>query len=1067
MVLEDVQAVVCLMQAWEQQQQQQQDSLPLWAYREAWCDWRRWRQDRWRRILTRAQSSAWVDVDTSMDACLRASMLLGLRQPLLAGDRVRMTRRCGKVLEAPEGRVVLGAYRGLLWYETLDSPREGNAGGGAGEGGGGVACWFWQPCDVDGLEVVGRARRGVVRRLVAAAAAAVAGAGAGAAVALPVLPSLPLLPMFQGGQLRVVFDQAVVREGLEIDTSEKLGEVEQDALLEATERRVNSSNIARFKIDFHGMEGWISEKIRGEREDLIVRRVPKEGEEEGRGEGGLRLEERLRVAVREWNREVVALVLAVGGGEGAAAAAAAAAAGQHQTMVDADTMETDTPSSSSLPPSSSLPSSSSLDPEVVWCGNEDVELAAAEEAAAAGATSSFAAFERLARVMKEGEGGQQQQQQQGWTLEADEQLTQLLNEAATTQGETLPLNMSYHQLSLLLHQIHQEEKEAATEGAGAALLAQGRGLLSDKPALRGIAPERLLARASLLRVFNQRLTRALPLLSLALPEVEWQKEQIGYSDPIPVETTYPPSSSSSSSASAAGVWRPACTARRLRSLRKLILTHTKRAHWEGMLQATTTPTPLHQDEYEDPREIKTIKINRVRASASRLASIRNMNERLRLSVFGQLHKEMRAWSHSAFRRAYLGKGHGGQKRAFKVRFLGEGVNDYGGPYRAVFEQVADELQDDRHLLPLAAPSPHRPGGEKCLLPLLVPCPNRTGAVGPNQDKFVLSPGLPSPLALELMQLLGKMVGMALRHGLPMGLDLPSTVWRPLVGLPLKRNALESLDFLAVRNLEQVEQTALAAEAKAARAGRGGREGGQGGGKEGGSNSLVPEGWEEELTFTTHLSDGSLVALPYAPPSSPAAPQQQQQQPQRVTRANWREYVRLVETVRLKESSAMLGAFQDGLASVLPQELLPLFTEDEVERLICGVREVDVDLLKQCTDYEEGTEAGQAHIQAFWEVLREMTPEERTDFLRFTWARSRMPASAKDFPMNFRLQGPQGGAKEKPDDYLPHAQTCFFSLSLPQYSTKEILRAKLLLAISNSPNMDADVRLHTAEGWAET
>ena len=170
-VLEDVQAVVCLMHAWEQQQQQQQqhqhhqpartaavpgmamgteswqqqqqqqqrqqeDHIPLWAYREAWSDWRRWRQGRWRRILTRAQSSAWVDVDTSIDACLRASLLLGMRQPLLAGDRVRMTRRCGKVLEQPEGRVVLGAYRGLLWYETLDSPREGNAGGGAGEGGG-------------------------------------------------------------------------------------------------------------------------------------------------------------------------------------------------------------------------------------------------------------------------------------------------------------------------------------------------------------------------------------------------------------------------------------------------------------------------------------------------------------------------------------------------------------------------------------------------------------------------------------------------------------------------------------------------------------------------------------------------------------------------------------------------------------------------------------------------------------------------------------------------------------------------------------------------------------------
>jgi hypothetical protein len=52
-----------------------------------------------------------------------------------------------------------------------------------------------------------------------------------------------------------------------------------------------------------------------------------------------------------------------------------------------------------------------------------------------------------------------------------------------------------------------------------------------------------------------------------------------------------------------------------------------------------------------------------------------------------------------------------------------------------------------------------------------------------------------------------------------------------------------------------------------------------------------------------------------------------------------------------------------------------------------------------------------------------------------WAQSRLPASAQDMPMNSKLQGAQGQAKEQPDSYLPHAQTCFFSLSLPAYSTK--------------------------------
>ena len=86
----------------------------------------------------------------------------------------------------------------------------------------------------------------------------------------------------------------------------------------------------------------------------------------------------------------------------------------------------------------------------------------------------------------------------------------------------------------------------------------------------------------------------------------------------------------------------------------------------------------------------------------------------------------------------MGKGHGGQRRAFKVKFMGEGVNDYGGPYRAVFEQIVDELQADSALV-------RKKTSERSLLPLLVPCANRSANVGSNQDKFVLTTAPSSPL----------------------------------------------------------------------------------------------------------------------------------------------------------------------------------------------------------------------------------------------------------------------------------------------------------------------------------
>ncbi|CEG36584.1 hect e3 ubiquitin [Plasmopara halstedii] len=532
------------------------------------------------------------------------------------------------------------------------------------------------------------------------------------------------------------------------------------------------------------------------------------------------------------------------------------------------------------------------------------------------------------------------------------------------------------------------------------------------PALKNITGPELRARTAVLRVLNNKILRVLPFIAI-------QPNDGSSTQPIEVARSKTNSSTEFLS-----------TSLKLRSLRRLLFTSTKRAFWDDVLRATTTSTPLPSDEYEDPREIRVIRINRIQAQPAKLSLLSQPGDRLRRSVFGQLYREMRAWNDSFFRRAYCGKGHGGQRRAFKVKFLGEGVNDYGGPYRAVFEQIVDELQMDNVELVK---------GEQGLLPLLIPCPNRRSATGINQDKFLLNPSSGTallangPMALDLHRFLGKLIGTAVRHGLQMGLDLPSLVWRPLAGLEVSRAHLESVDVAVVNNLNRIEALDTNMETAAQEAAE-----------------LL--GY---LTMSTTLSDG--VEVPLVPLGEKMP----------VTLANRELYVQLVEKTRLTESRQQLAALKDGLASVLPMELAPLFTPRELEVLICGRREVDVDLLHQCTEYSEGADEAMPHVQHFWEVLREMTSEERTSFLRFVWARSRMPNSAKDFPMNFKLQTAQDpGASSQPDLYLPHAQTCFFALRLPAYTSKEVLRTKLLYAIQNSPNMDADVRLHNAEGWAD-
>lgn len=78
-----------------------------------------------------------------------------------------------------------------------------------------------------------------------------------------------------------------------------------------------------------------------------------------------------------------------------------------------------------------------------------------------------------------------------------------------------------------------------------------------------------------------------------------------------------------------------------------------------------------------------------------------------------------------------------------------------------------------------------------------------------------------------------------------------------------------------------------------------------------------------------------------------------------------------------------------------------------------------------------------HIKLFWQALDQMSQEERSKLINFCSGRSRLPASVDEFPMSFKLTAPPPRSKTSPDDYLPIAQTCFFSLSLPEYTSLQV------------------------------
>ncbi|KAH6613770.1 hypothetical protein B0J18DRAFT_64301 [Chaetomium sp. MPI-SDFR-AT-0129] len=169
----------------------------------------------------------------------------------------------------------------------------------------------------------------------------------------------------------------------------------------------------------------------------------------------------------------------------------------------------------------------------------------------------------------------------------------------------------------------------------------------------------------------------------------------------------------------------------------------------------------------------------------------------------------------------------------------------------------------------------------------------------------------------------------------------------------------------------------------------------------------------------------------------------------VTNENKKEYVDLMVKWRIqKRISEQFEAFKEGFQDLIPQDLINVFDERELELLIGGIAEIDVDDWKKHTDYRGYTESDEV-IQFFWQTVRSWDGEQKSRLLQFTTGTSRIPVNGfKD------LQGSDGPRRftiEKAGEVsnLPKAHTCFNRLDLPPYKNLESLQHKLTMAVEET------------------
>ncbi|XP_015216680.1 E3 ubiquitin-protein ligase TRIP12 isoform X1 [Lepisosteus oculatus] len=165
--------------------------------------------------------------------------------------------------------------------------------------------------------------------------------------------------------------------------------------------------------------------------------------------------------------------------------------------------------------------------------------------------------------------------------------------------------------------------------------------------------------------------------------------------------------------------------------------------------------------------------------------------------------------------------------------------------------------------------------------------------------------------------------------------------------------------------------------------------------------------------------------------------------------NLEEYLRLVVYWTLNEGvSRQFESFREGFESVFPLHHLQYFYPEELDQLLCGSKSEtwDVKTLMECCRPDHGYTHDSRAVKFLFEVLSSFDAEQQRLFLQFVTGSPRLPVGGfRSLNPPLTIVRKTFESTENPDDFLPSVMTCVNYLKLPDYSSIEIMREKLLIA----------------------
>ncbi|KAL3642546.1 E3 ubiquitin-protein ligase upl4 [Castilleja foliolosa] len=163
--------------------------------------------------------------------------------------------------------------------------------------------------------------------------------------------------------------------------------------------------------------------------------------------------------------------------------------------------------------------------------------------------------------------------------------------------------------------------------------------------------------------------------------------------------------------------------------------------------------------------------------------------------------------------------------------------------------------------------------------------------------------------------------------------------------------------------------------------------------------------------------------------------------------NLDEYVTLVVDATTKSGIVrQVEAFKSGFDQVFPIGHLEVFTEEEIERLLCGEHVPwNPDELLDHIKFDHGYTISSPSIANLLEIMQELDLKQQRAFLQFVTGAPRLPTGGLA-SLNPKLTIVRKHCDNGFDADLPSVMTCANYLKLPSYSSKGVMKEKLLYAI---------------------